>query len=555
MHMEPKQQLNASGSEPRETKPRPTKGFGFFWLVPFAAVALTAYLFYQTIQQEGTDIEITFESAKGLVPDKTEIHYHGVKVGIVKHVRLSDDFQSVIVEAQLDRSANNLAREDAQFWIVHPQISLSGVSGLDTLISGNYIEVQTSGEGKLVTKFTGLTHPSGRDPSSPDLYLRLVSTKMPTVGADSPVLFRQMQVGQVDDLNYDLQKHQAVIDIHIFKEYAGLVRQETRFWNSSGLDVSMGLSGVTVRSGALDSVLFGSITLGITDSLLATSPPAPEGSEFQLFDSVEQMISHEAQTINKADIGVGLVLSLKMDESQGIVPNATELRYRGLKVGEVVSVELAPDLNGVDVKVLVPPKFQGLAKANSRIVLVWPQIQIKAVSRIQLPPDVVQGAYLRIEPGDGAPCTDFAVTQTVDDTYHAMDGLHVILKARRVGKLTAGSPIYYRGVAVGQIEGSTLAQDGTTVQLHAVIGSEYAPLVRANTRFWNCSGISTSLSLLGGFQAKSESMTSVLEGGVAFATPDNAQMGPRSTSGATFDLADQSEDAWLKWQPNIPINP
>lgn len=552
--MEPKQQLNASSSEPRETHPRAHRGFAFFWLVPVAAVALTAYLFYQTIQSEGTDIEITFQTAKGLVPDKTEIHYHGVKVGVVKQVILSSDFKSVIVHAQLDRTADKLARADAQFWIVHPQISLSGVSGLDTLISGNYIEVQSSGTGDKVTKFTGLDHPAGRDPLSPDTYLRLYSTKMPSVGVDSPILYRQMIVGQVDDLNYDLDKHQAMVDIHIYKEYAGLIRRETRFWNTSGLDVSMGLSGVTVRSPSLDSVLFGSISMGITDALLATSPPVPDGSEFQLFDSVEQMISHEAETINKADIGVGVVLTVKMPESQGITPNSTELKYRGIKIGTVVSVQLAPDLSGVLVKILIPPQFQGVARANSSIVLVWPQIQIKAVSHIQLPPDVVQGAYFRIEPGDGAVCTDFAVTQTIDDTYHAMDGLHVVLKTGQVGKLAPGSPVYYRGVAVGQIESSALASNGAAVLLNAVIDSDYAPLVRANTKFWNCSGISTTMSLLGGFQAKSESMASVLEGGVAFATPDNAQMGAKAAPGTTFDLADKSDDAWLKWQPTIPLN-
>ncbi len=552
--MEPKSQLAASSSAPRETKPRLHKGFALFWLVPVAAVALTAYLFYQTIQAEGTEIQITFATAKGLVPGKSEIHYHGVKVGLVKAVILSDDFKSVVVHCRLDRSANNLARADAQFWIVHPQISLSGVSGLDTLIGGNYIEVQTSGTGPAATTFTGLDHPAGRDPVSPDTYLRLFANKMPSVGVDSPILFRQMTVGQVDDLNYDVVKHHAVIDIHIYKEYAGLIRQETRFWNTSGLDFSMGLSGVTVRSPSLDSVLFGSISMGITDSLLATSPPAPDGTEYQLFDSLEQMISHEAQTINKADIGVGLVLSIKMDQSQGITPNATELRYRGIKVGEVVSVQLAPDLSGVLVKVLIPPTFQSLARANSRIVMVWPQIQLKAMSHVQLPPDIVEGPYLRIEPGDGAVCTDFTVTQTLDDTYHAMDGLHIVLKAHQVGKLAPGAPIYYRGVAVGQIESSSLASDGTSVQLHAVINSEYAPLIRANTKFWNCSGISTSLSLMGGFQAKSESMTSVMEGGVAFATPDNAQMGTKASPGTSFDLADASQDIWMKWQPTIPLD-
>jgi paraquat-inducible protein B len=552
--MDPTSRIDTTSAAPRETKPRPHKGFAFFWLIPVAAVALTAYLFYQTIQAEGTEIQISFPVALGLVPGKSELHYHGVKVGLVKKVTLSGDLKSVIVQAQLDSTANNLARSDSKFWIVHPQISLSGVSGLDTLISGNYIEIVTGDQGTPATKFIGLSHPDGRDPMSPDLYLRLVAERMPSVGVNSPILFRQMPIGQVVGLNYDVEKHQAQIDIHIYKEYTGLIRQETRFWNTSGLDVSVGLSGVTVNSGALDSILFGSISMGIPDALQTTSPPAPEGTEFQLFDNLEQMIAHEAEAINKTDIGVGLVLSLKMDQSQGIVPDVTKLKYRGLEVGKVVSVQLAPDLNGVSVKVLVPTKFQGLAKSNSRIVLVWPQIQIKNVSTVQVSPDIVQGPYLRIEPGDGTACTDFAVTDTEDSTYHPMEGLQIILKASRVGKLIPGSPVYYRGVRVGQVESSGLASDGRTVRLRAVIGDDYASLVRANTKFWNCSGIATSLSLLGGMQVKSESVTSVLEGGIAFATPDNAQMGARAGSGTSFDLADQADDMWLKWQPNIPLN-
>jgi paraquat-inducible protein B len=553
--MEPSRIDTTTVESPRETRPRAHKGFAFFWLVPVAAVGLTAYLFYQTIRAEGTEIEITFDTASGLTPGKSEIHYHGVKVGLVKKVTLSSDLKSVVVSAQLDRSANDLAKSDSQFWIVHPQISLSGVSGLDTLISGNYIEVLTGGQGTPQTKFTGLSHADGRDPMSPDMYLRLVAHKMPSVGVNSPILFRQMPVGQVVGLNYDVEKHQAQIDIHIYKEYTGLIRQETRFWNTSGLDVSVGLSGMTVTSGALDSILFGSISLGIPDALLATSPAAKDGAEFELFDSVEQMIAHEAEAINKSDIGVGTVITLKMDQSQGIAPETTVMKYRGMTVGKAVSVQLAPDLKSVEVKVLLTPKFQGLAKSDSRVVLVWPQVQLKNMSQVQLPPDIVSGAYFRIEPGDSAtPATEFAVTETDDDTYHPLEGLHLTLKTGRVGKLVPGSPVYYRGVRVGQIEGSTLAADGRAVLLRAVIASDYAPLIRANTKFWNCSGISTSLSLLGGMQVKSESATSVLEGGVAFATPDNAQMGARVGSGTAFDLADASQDAWLKWQPAIPLN-
>ncbi len=565
MHMEPKQQLDGAHSSTRETKPRLHKGFAFFWLVPVVAAGLTAYLFYQTVQSEGTDIEITFETASGLSPGKSELHYHGVKVGIVKKVVLSDDLRSVIVHAQLEKTSNDLAKSGSEFWIVHPQISLNGVSGLDTLISGNYIEVQTTGEGKPQTKFTGLNHADGRDRMSPDMFLRLTANTMPTVGVGSPVLFRQMPVGEVVALNYDVEKHQAMVDLHIFKEYTGLIRKQTRFWNTSGIDVSMGLGGVTVRSGALDSVLFGSISLGLPDALYATSPLAAEGTEYHLFDSLNDVIEHEAQTINQSDIGVGRVLTLKMEESQGIIPQTTQLRYRGIKIGTVVALQYAPGLNGVLVKILLEPKLknmppdqyaalENIARENSRFILVWPEIQVKGMTKLQVPTDIVEGPYFRVEPGDGAACTDFTVTDVEEDTYRPMDGLNIVLKARQVGKLTAGAPIYYRGVRVGQVEGSGLAADGSSVQLHAVIGSDYAPLIRANTKFWNCSGISTQMSLMGGLQIKSESMASVLEGGVAFATPDNALMGAKAKAGTTFDLADKPEDAWLTWTPSIPLD-
>jgi paraquat-inducible protein B len=146
------------------------------------------------------------------------------------------------------------------------------------------------------------------------------------------------------------------------------------------------------------------------------------------------------------------------------------------------------------------------------------------------------------------------VTDIQDDTFRPMDGLNILLKAREVGKLAPGAPIYYRGVQVGQVEESGLASDGSAVQLHAVIGSEYAPLVRANSKFWNCSGITSTMSLMGGLQIKSESVTSILTGGVAFATPDNALMGPKARAGASFDLADKPDDAWLAWTPSIPLD-
>jgi paraquat-inducible protein B len=554
-----------SAKTPTKATPHEKRGISFFWIVPVLAVALTAYLFYQTMQGQGTTITITFATAKELVPDKTELHFHGVKVGVVKSVELSPDFKSVIVKAQLDRDANDLARKGTEFWIVHPQIGINGISGLDTLISGNYIQVQ-QGNGDPETEFTGLESPSKQDPNSPDLFIQLQAATMPSVGMDSPIVYKKVVVGNVEDLNYDVAQHKAIISIRIYEKYKDLVRQDTHFWNTSGIDVSMGLSGVTVRSDSLSSMIFGSISMGIPDALLADSPTVADGTTFQLFDSLKEAVAMDAESINKTTSSIGQVLTLHLKDGTGIVAGKTNVVYRGVDIGDVVSIDLAPDLQGVVVKVLFinniksfapdanQAKVQGFARANTRFLLVWPQLKVKDLTHVQVDPDVVGGPYFRVEPGDGAPCTDFAVSDIVNDSYHPMDGLVVSLHAAQVGTLRPGAPVYYRGVPVGQIENSHLADDATTVDIRAVIQPEYAALVRSNSQFWNSTGLVSKINIWGGVKVNTQPPGDSLEGSVSFATPDNLTMAGRANSGTVFPLADKADDAWLKWQPKISLN-
>ncbi len=565
MHMEPGKHMDTPETKPKPAStPHVRKGISFFWLVPVLAVALTAYLFYQTIQGEGTTIQITFANAKDLVPDKTELHFHGVKVGVVKSVELSPDFKSVVVKAQLDRDASDLARKGSQFWIVHPEIGMSGVSGLDTLISGNYIQVQ-QGTGEPETVFTGLDRPSAQDPMSPDIFVHLIATTMPSVGMDSPIVYKKVVVGKVEGLYYDLDRHKAVVDIRIFEKYRGLIRQGSRFWNTSGLDVSMGLSGVTIHSDSLSSVIFGSISMGIPDASLSASPTVDNGAEFPLYDSLKDVIAQDANAINSAPSSIGQVLTLHLKSGDGIVAGKTHVVYRGVNIGQVVSVGLGPDLKDViakvlfinDVKSFAPnpeqEKVQGFARSNTRFTLVWPQVMVKDLTHIQVDPDVVTGPYLRVEPGDGDPCTDFTVSSIVTDSYQPMEGLTLSLHAEEVGTLRPGAPIYYRGVKVGQIENSHLASNATTVDIRAVIDSQYAPLVRSNSQFWNSTGLVSKINIWGGVKVNTQPPGDALEGSVSFATPDNAKMGSKVSSGTVFTLADKSDDAWLKWQPTIPL--
>ncbi|MEO0454685.1 MAG: MlaD family protein, partial [Verrucomicrobiota bacterium] len=148
--------------------------------------------------------------------------------------------------------------------------------------------------------------------------------------------------------------------------------------------------------------------------------------------------------------------------------------------------------------------------------------------------------------------TEFILEVLDDPTYRPIEGLKITLHMKRLGKVSQGSPIYYRGIQVGQIEATRLSDTAQRAELDAVIFKKYASLVRQGSQFWNVSGIETSLSLLGGLRLNTTSFKSVLEGALAFATPE--QSSPRANHGSLFNVAEKPEKRWLQWEPNIDFD-
>ena len=151
--------------------------FYTIWLIPLIAAAIGGWLVYQSFLSRGIPVTITFNSGEGIVADETLIKYGGVEIGRVTSIKLSDDKNSVIVDAMLKKSAGDFAKEGSQFWVVRPRLDLRGVSGLDTLITGEYIKVRP-GKGRYKTDFTGLDNPPFGDPDAPGLHITLESAQL-----------------------------------------------------------------------------------------------------------------------------------------------------------------------------------------------------------------------------------------------------------------------------------------------------------------------------------------------------------------------------------------
>ena len=243
----------------------------------------------------------------------------------------------------------------------------------------------------------------------------------------------------------------------------------------------------------------------------------------------------------------GPVITINMSHGHGIKPTAP-VRCRGIVVGEVIDVSVGTSLDEVVVKARLDPSAESIARAGSRFWVVRPRVSITGVGGL----DTLAGShYVEVIPGHGPPQRRF-VALDEPPVVAAMDpdGLEIVLDSAERGSLRAGAPITYRQVRVGVVRSVGLAGDASTVQVRGYIEPRFAMLVREDSRFWNVSGAAWEVGLKG-VRFELESLQALLDGGIAFATPDPPGGGVRN--GQRFRLHARPENRWLRWRPSLPV--
>jgi len=317
----------ATVSRPRRTK------ISAVWIIPILAAVVGLGIAIQRIMTEGPTVTIVFHSAEGVEAGKTLVKYKDVNIGHVSAVSLTDNFGKVEVTAKIAKSAAGLMVEDAKFWVVSPRVTLSGVSGLGTLLSGNYIGLQPGKSTKKERHFTGLDEaPIVTD--QPGKAFRLKAKDLGSLGIGAPVYYRRLPAGQV--VKYELAADGQNVDVTVFVNapYDKYVTRDTRFWNASGIDVSLGGGGVDVRTEGLVALLAGGLAFD-TPSNLPSEAAAPATTSFALYrDRTEAM--KQPDTISRRYV-------LHFSETvKGLSVGAPVLLF-GLPAGEVVDVGLSVD--------------------------------------------------------------------------------------------------------------------------------------------------------------------------------------------------------------------
>ncbi len=228
------------------------------WIIPILAALVAIGIAVQRARSEGPTITIVFSAAEGIEAGKTLIKYKDVNIGQVTSVHLTEDFAKVEVNAKITKRAAGLMVEDAKFWIVRPTVSLSGVSGLNTLLSGNYIGFEAGKSTEETREFTGLDK-APFIPGQPGRRFVLKSDDLGSLSAGSPIYYRRLPVGQV--ISYGLARDGASVEINVFVSapYDRFVTAGTRFWKASGVDVAVGANGLEVHTESLVALLVGGL--------------------------------------------------------------------------------------------------------------------------------------------------------------------------------------------------------------------------------------------------------------------------------------------------------
>jgi len=330
----PQSEQQPSGAIP-EAVVMSRSGVSIVWLIPLIAALIGGWLAWKAFSEQGPTITVSFKSAEGLEAGKTKIRYKDVVVGQVENIDLSDDLTHVIVTAQLVKGSSDYLTEKTRFWVVRASVRAGQVSALGTLLSGAYIGIDPVTEGKSARHFQGLETPPVITTGLPGHHFILKASRRGSLDVGAPVFYRQIQVGEV--VAYDIGEDAESIDFKVFihAPYDRKVRENTQFWNASGLDVSVTAEGIKIDTESLVSLMIGGIAFGDTDNE-APGAVAQEEQVFHLYESRD--------AAQKKEYAEKRRFLLYFDGSvRGLSPGAP-VEFRGIQIGEVVDVKLQIDV-------------------------------------------------------------------------------------------------------------------------------------------------------------------------------------------------------------------
>jgi len=318
----------------------------FVWLLPIMAVLFAAYMLWQAYEERGPLVEIVFDSAGGVEAGSTRIRHKDVDVGTVEEVLFGDDLETVVVRARLDPDVAPYIDADTRFWIVNARINTTEISGLGTLLSGAYIEVDwDSTPGERQRRFEGLQEAPLTQRGTPGMRVTLDAEEAGYIYVGSPVFLRQIEVGQVERRRLSDDGLEVLFDLFVEAPYHKHIYQSTRFFGVSGVEANLGSEGASVRVESIAALFTGGIAFVNNNNLELEEPIMRDGANFKLYDNRSAALD---SFFDDEDDDRFRYMVEFMGSVKGLRAGAS-IEYNGLRVGRVMSVSLGEAIEGESV--------------------------------------------------------------------------------------------------------------------------------------------------------------------------------------------------------------
>lgn len=447
------------------------KLFSPIWLLPIIALALGAWLGVKSIRESGVEVRIHFPSATGMDIGKTLVKYQGLTVGKVVDISIDDDLQGVNVDVLMDYRSSPFLNKDTKFWLVKPKASITGVEGLDTLFSGNYIGI-LPGEGESASFFEAEISAPVITPGNEGLIVNITSEKLGSLDVGSPLFYRQIPVGQVVGYRLD-SSNKIIVTAFIQQQYANLVKVDSQFWNVSGISVDASLAGIEVRTESLAAILAGGISFSSNDK----SAPAENRHEFALYDSEKQAFG-----------GIEFTLTANGTES---VANNTAIVFRGINIGRVTNKILTD--NGISLEAKIDSKYAELLAGTSSFWLEGADISLSGINH---PERLLTGSVINFITGSGDPLQQYPLLTTKPEPLNS-NKLTLTLDSDTNPGVSAGAELRFKQIKIGTVLSSKLNKELTKVEYNIEVEADFSSLLTKGSYFVAESVLSVEANLDG----------------------------------------------------------
>lgn len=453
-----------------------SRGISPLWILPILTMLLAGWLVFKAVNDAGERIQIHFLNGQGLVAGRTTIRYQGLEVGMVRNIKLSPDLESIFVDAEIYPEATKLLSKDTQFWLVKPKASLSGVSGLDALVSGNYIAIQP---GQTETnshpdEFQALDNAPANQISHHGMSVQLKANNLGGISVGSQIVYKKIPIGEVLSYQLDKNNKSVLIQASIKEEYKDVITNKSRFWNVSGVEASMGFNGIDVQLESLSALVGGAIAVDSPDG----GEPVTEKSEFHLYKNLKTA-------------GRGIPITITLPDDSKINSDGSPIMYRGIEIGQITDLTFNDDRSHIKASAAVQPAFSDLLTSGAHFLLEEPSLSLSGSKNLA---NFVKGNFLTLIPSEH-PNNDANSRQFVAKRQAAFTQRHsmsITLWAEDSYGMEKGTPILYRGIAVGRVVDVELTTDN--VKFVVTIDDKYRDLIHAKNRFYLSSSVNAKLS-------------------------------------------------------------